>query len=500
MSRSPLIVVAAGLLSAALAGPAAAQLPGDPGSAASAPLIRGPVPIAPGLLPGAADAGQARGPIPDDTLPCPQCHPPKRFWMGLMNVAVADAVPMFVSTVLNDEEWAYVGPRTWANNFIYPWQWDDNSFTNNQFAHPYQGSMYYNAGRTNGYGFWASGAWAAAGSLLWEYFLEAWAPAPNDFVMTTLGGIGLGEALYRASRLPLDNAATGSNRTWREIWSGLLNPMSGLNRLLRGETHEISANPPDWRPTAVLGLLDMGYRNVTQAENGGPEEGTTQLNASFLLSYGDPVGDLRRAPFSYFSVRADLAGPSTSTVLNQVSARGNLAAWPLDGAARNQVALFLEYDYFDNPAFTYGGVGAQAGVVTSFGAPGRTWWGQTQVLVNGVLLGAVASDYYASVEGRNYDYGPGVGTLLSGRIRYKEHLQATVGYTGLSIFTVDGAESTHYQDATLLELRYWLNHRVGLGVSYTSYSRNSFYEDVPKVEQFASFGRIFASAAFPGLP
>ncbi len=436
-----------------------------------------------------------------DTLPCPQCDPRKQFWPGLAAVAVAQAIPTIVSKAINHEEWAYVNWQTIKNNFVYPWQWDDNAFLNNQFAHPYQGGLYYNAGRVNGYDFWASGLWAAGGSLMWEYFLEAWAPAPNDFINTTLGGVILGEALYRASRLPLDNTATGAGRTWREIGSLVLNPVSGVTRAIRGEWGEVSANPPDWRPSAVLGVLDVGYRNITQSVPGSTDQrGETQLNATFLLSYGNPVQDLHGTPFSYFAIRADLAGPSEGSVLNQLTARGSLAAWPIDGSRHNQLALFLEYDYFDNPAFTYGGTGAQGGLVTSFGAPGNTWWGQTQILVNGVILGAVQSDYYAAVEGRNYDYGPGLGTLLSGRVLYKDRLQATVGYTGLSLFTVDGAESTHYQDATLLELRYWTSRRIALGTSYISYSRQSEYEGLPGVEHFASFVRIFLSSAFPRLP
>lgn len=469
----------------------------------STPLrAQGPWPE--GSLSGPIQAAPPASPVHDgatDTLPCPQCDPPKRFWLGLADVLVAQAVPTIVSKAVNHEEWAYVNWQTVKNNLTYRWQWDDNAFLNNQFAHPYQGSMYYNAGRTNGYDFWSSGLWAAGGSLMWEYFFEAWAPAPNDFVNTTLGGVILGEALYRASRLPLDNTATGAGRTWREIGSLLLNPVGGLNRAVRGEWGEVSANPPDWRPNAVLGVLDVGYRNITQSVPGSTDEqGETQLNATFVLSYGNPVKDLGKAPFSYFAIRADLAGPSGGSVLNQLTARGSLAAWPIGGSTRNQLALFLEYDYFDNPAFTYGGTGAQGGLVTSFGAPGRTWWGQTQVLLNGVLLGAVESDYYASVEGRNYDYGPGIGTLLSGRVLYKDHLQATVGYTGLSLFTVDGVESTHYQDATLLELRYWAKKRLALGASYISYSRDSFYEGLPSVDHFASFVRIFLSSAFPGLP
>lgn len=482
-------------------------LTAPPGSeaqgAGAAPVVHravvGPEVPDPRLLVTGSSSG-ARSPA--DTLPCPQCRPSRSFWPSLASLMVVQVLPASINVFVRDAEWAQVSLQTIKNNFAYPWEWDDNAFVNNQFAHPYQGNLYYNSGRVNGYDFWASGLWAAGGSLMWEYFFEAWAPAPNDFVNTTLGGIMLGEALYRASRLPLDNTATGAGRTWREIGSLLLNPVSGVTRAIRGEWHEVSANPPDWRPSTMLGLLDMGYRNIAQSVTGSPVgEDESQFTTSFLLSYGDPVRDLRRAPFSHFAIRADLATPTGgSSLLNELSARGNLASWPLDGQARHQIAVLVEYDFFDNPAFTYGGTGAQAGLVSSFGDSASTWRGETQLLFNGVLLGAAASDYYAAIEGRNYDYGPGIGTVLNGRVTYRDRLQLAAAYTGLSIWTVDGTPSAHFQDAALAEVRFWISPRLGAGASYTEYSRTSSYDGFPDVEQFASFVRFFLSAAFPRMP
>lgn len=466
----------------------------------AAPTIPGPRPISPALL-GLEGPAAVSVTLPMNTLPCPDCRPPKRFWVALADLLAVQFIPFSVSNFITKEEWAKVSPQTWENNFTYPWQWDDNDFQNNQFAHPYQGSAYFNSARTNGYDFWASSAWTLGGSLMWEYFFEAWAPAPNDVVNTVVGGIVLGEALNRAAHLALDNTATGSERVWREIGGALLNPVGGFNRLVRGQTHTVSANPPDWRPSAVLGLLDLGYRQTLQSEDGNAfETEETQLNMAFLLSYGDPVKDLGRSPFSYFSIRADLAGPTETGLINQLSARGSLAAWPLGTNRRHQLALSLEYDYFNNPAFEYSGQSAQLGVVTSIGDPGKTWWGQTQVLFNGVILGAVNSDYYQSVEGRDYDYGPGLGAILAGRVVYKNRWQGTVGFTGLWLHTIDGTQSAHYQDALLVEARYWATRRLGVGVGYTGYTRHSDYSGQPDVMQAARFLRLFVTNVIPGLP
>ncbi len=455
----------------------------------------------PAGLPGATMTVAAPGRGSADSLPCPECDPPKRFWFGAADLMLMQFIPWVPNAILRDQVWAQVGPQTWKNNLVYPWQWDDNSFMNNQFGHPYHGSTYYNSGRTNGYDFWASGLWSFGGSLMWELFFEAWAPAPNDFVNTSVGGIVLGETLYRLSRLPLDNTATGGERVWREVASGLINPVSGINRLVRGETGRVSATPPDWRPSAILGLIDLGYRQTTQTLNGAGEGESGQWNATFALSYGDPITDMSRSPFSYFGVRADLAGPTSGTLVSQFSARGSLAAWPLNESRTQQFALTLEYDYFNNPAFIYGGQSVQAGLVSTFGEAGSTWWGQTNVLVNGVILGATQSDYYDTVEGRNYDYGPGVGTLLGARFLYKSRWMGTAAYTGLWLVTIDGSESAHFQDALSIEGRFWATPRLGLGVSYTGYNRRSDYAGtVPDVHQSSGFLRAFVSTALPGMP
>jgi len=481
--------------------PAAAQAPA---AADTIPpvhqRIAGPSPMAPALLPAGASAGAPLG-THSDTLPCLECNPPKRFWLGAADVMLAQFVPWAGNYFISKQAWAEIGPQTWRNNLTYPWQWDDNTLDINHFRHPVHGSMYFNAARTNGYSFWGSAAWPLAGSLMWELFWEAWAPSPNDLVNTSVGGVILGETLFRLSRLTLDNTATGGERVWREIGSALLNPISGFNRLVRGETGRVSANPPAWRPSAILGVLDLGYRQTTQSiTNGVTESGSDQWNATFLLSYGDPTKDLSQTPFSYFAIRADLAGPSSGQVVNQFSARGSLAAWPLGESRRHQVAVSLEYDYFDNPAFQYAGQSVQVGLISSIGAPRKTWWGQTTFLFNGVILGSTKSDYYRTVEGRNYDYGPGLGTLLSGRLFYKTRLQGTVSYAGLWLHTIDGTQSAHYQDALLLEARYWASHTIGIGFGYTVYNRHSDYSSLPDVDQSSSFLRAFVSTAIPGLP
>lgn len=494
-------VAVAGMVLGALAPPAALAQDGAL-EAPAAPVVRiaGPQPVPPALLGLAPLPDTVAPPVIPDSLPCPLCDPPKRFWLGVADLMMVQLIPLAFDVVVLDAPYAKISATSWKNNLSYPWVWDHDIFVTNQFGHPLQGSMYYNSARTNGYNFWGSAIWPFVGSLTWELFAETEAPSYNDFINTSVGGVILGEALDRLSHVVLDNTATGSARTWREIAGAVINPVGGFNRLVRGETNDVSANPPAWRPRALLGVVDAGYRRSSRAlDTDDTDTEYSQWNASLLLSYGDPVADLSRSPFSYFAIRADLAGPGETGLLNQLSVRGSLAAWTLNANRRHQIAVSLEYDYFNNPAFVYGGQSVQAGLVSSIGNPGDTWWGQTNVLLNGVILGATQTDYRTS-EGRFYDYGPGLGPILGGRIFYKSRLQATAGYTGLWIQTIDGTGTQHYQDALLLEGRYWLTSTLGVGLGYVGYNRHSQYRDFPNVAETATFWRAFVSTAFPGLP
>src|SRR5262245_19956655 len=156
-------------------------------------------------------------------IPCFDCDPrPKHFGTASAQLVGALVVP-WAFNYISGAEFAKVSPESWWDNITGPWVWDDNSFANNQFAHPYHGSLYYNAFRSNGYNFWQSAIASWVGSYLWECCGETHPPAPNDLINTAMGGISLGEMLYRTSSRILDNTATGAERTWREIGATIVN-------------------------------------------------------------------------------------------------------------------------------------------------------------------------------------------------------------------------------------------------------------------------------------
>ena len=129
------------------------------------------------------------------------------------------------------KDWANVSWESWKENLGKLPSWDWDLFTTNWFAHPYQGAMYYNAARTLKFNYFTSMSYAITGTAMWEYFGEDLPPSSNDFVTNILGGIYLGEVMFRLSENILDDRAKGGQRRKKEILGALVNPMGGMNRL-----------------------------------------------------------------------------------------------------------------------------------------------------------------------------------------------------------------------------------------------------------------------------
>jgi len=162
--------------------------------------------------------------------------PDKRFGRALLLWTSAQVFPWAYDQYVANADWAHITLKTLKYN-INPgsWDWDNDGFTTNQFAHPAHGSIFFNAFRSNGYSFWQSVPAAFAGSYVWETAGETQAPSINDFINTSIGGVVLGETLHRFSSRLTNNRSRGFKRQVSEVLALVMNPTGGLNRLLDGK-------------------------------------------------------------------------------------------------------------------------------------------------------------------------------------------------------------------------------------------------------------------------
>lgn len=415
----------------------------------------------------------------------------RRFWRSTSEWSLAQILPWAYNRYVRDAEFAKVSWESIKYNLDFDhWEWDDNNFMTNQFAHPYQGSMYFSAFRSNGYNFWQSAPAALLGSYVWEVAGETHPASPNDWINTTLGGISLGEMTYRVSNLIIDNTQHGFKRQVNEVLAFLVNPMNGLNRIIDGKWGRVCTNSPELKPSFLNGNFDIGYRRFAKNINDVIDKGDREfyLRASFI--YGKPFEDYNK-PFGAFAFIIE-AGASDSAFVNRVYVNGILQGWHLKESENTEHVFMttMNYDYIRNTVFQYGAQSFRGTVLSKFTLSEKTKL-YTEAGVVGIAIAAVPDDYLLYGEGRNYDFGPGAGIVINPKLNVNEKFILDMSYVASWFFTVNGNESNHTLHNLSFEPRYFVSHNFSLGCSLGYLSLVSDYEDFEDVDHNYPYVKAF---------
>lgn len=333
----------------------------------------------------------------------------------------------FLSDPCYRSDWSSI-----KNNFQTGWVWDNDSFVQNQAGHPYQGSMYYNAVRSNGYGYWTSGLGTILGSLSWEYFCETDPPSINDLLTTTAGGMAVGEVFWRLSDLIIDDSAAGRERFWREVAALAVNPVRGVNRVLRGQAWARGAALPGASP-AVSITAGLGARALRAGGSEGPAAGA---QAYIGIEYGEPFDVEGKKPYDWFTLTLKAGACKNSSALQQVSILGRLygKSWRTNGGSDVLLGLFQHFNYYDLPQMEVSESNSFGpGVIIQFrdkrGVPAT----RLQMHLGAVVMGGISSDYYKVLK---RDYNMGSGYSLKGSVsRDWKHVSASLDLSHYQIFT-----------------------------------------------------------------
>jgi hypothetical protein len=389
-----------------------------------------------------------------------------------------------------------ISPRSFHHNFEHGWTYDDNAFKTNQLIHPWNGSAYFNAARSNGLGFWGSSLFSLAGAFIWECCGETHPASWNDMVSTGIGGVARGEWAYRISSLILDNTKSGKGRAGQEVAAFLFNPVRGFNRVVSGRAGRVQGNPADpydWRPPDVGIQVSAGARVIGEGES--ISENTKYYG--FLegsLQFGSPFFNERRRPFDRFDTRLQL-NFGDKTAVGALIIRGDLASWVLGDKEnpRHVLSIIQDFDYIDNEAYEYGGQSFGVSLFSGFGdhAGSRL---VTRLTAYGTASAAVNSDYSFLAEVgdrerfREYDYGPGLGGGAEALWirRGRPLVSLSYRYTWIdvrngSVWNPDDDEAGEGSDATHQVHRFWLRaivprgQTLGIGADATFFYRDSEY-------------------------
>jgi hypothetical protein len=194
--------------------------------------------------------------------------------------------------------WALPNADSARENLTVPWLWrwePTDGFKVNNIAHPYQGSISFNAGRVNGFNFYESAFFSGLSSYLWESVGESQEASLNDFIVTTIGAMSVGEILYR---LYWEAYSAGVPAILR----ALINPMAGLHHLLTGST-PYNAGGHIYQFQAFLGA---GYATAVSRISFDNRELPSFKgfigDMGFYCIYGDPFEQESSVPFNHFEV------------------------------------------------------------------------------------------------------------------------------------------------------------------------------------------------------
>lgn len=407
-------------------------------------------------------------------------------------------------------DFAYISLHTIKENFKHGFKWDNDKLGTNMFAHPYNGNLFFNAARSNGYNFWKSELFAIGGSAMWELFMECEYPSTNDIIATPIGGAAIGEVCFRASDAVLDDRLTGAARFGREFAAFLISPMRGLTRILTGDAWRVRPTSgrqfgtPNFAIEFSLGARMLEFRHERY-------DASIGAAAEINIEYGDRFEVKSTKPYDYFTFRGCVNIVNSQPLLGQIEIKGRLLARELLEKERQHmsIGLYQHFDFYDSDTIST----VSAKVPYKLGIPASLGCGvmfrdierhhcviDAYAHANAVILGSVLSDYY-DVDERNYNLASGFSlkggvNLVFDKRKFSLSLSNEYyrlftwkGYRrGTNLENVDyrtldaqGDKSVASFNVTELraDLRVW--KKMYATFTFSNYLRSTHYRDYPHV-------------------
>jgi hypothetical protein len=312
------------------------------------------------------------------------------------------------------------------SNLRANWVTDDDPYTVNQFAHPYQGSMYHGFARSAGLGYWESAGYAFLGSVAWEIAGENTRPAVNDQVASGIAGSFLGEALFRMSSLVLEQGY-GMPKFWREVAVAAISPSNGFNRLAYGDRFDSVFSS---RGAYYYSRLQLGLSAATHNVQGtSTVYKPNEILADFTMDYGLPgkSGYEYTRPFDYFAFQATA---SSANVFENVLTRGMLVGRRYEKGQdfRGIWGLYGSYDYISPQTYRI------SSTALSLGTTGQ-WWLSKDIALQGTAMLGVGYAAVGTLHGgatEEYHYGVAPQALMAMRFVFGN--RAVLGATAREYF------------------------------------------------------------------
>ncbi len=367
------------------------------------------------------------------------------------------------------------------------WGVDTDAFGINQFAHPYQGSMYHGFARSAGLSYWESLLYTNVGSFLWETGGETTNPSINDQIASGIGGTFFGESLFRMASLVLEGDG-GKPGFWQELGAGIISPPTGLNRLVFGNRFKpiFPSHNPATFSRVQLGASLMSDKN----ENSGQSPDiNTDMTATFTLAYGLPgkPGYSYKRPFDYFNFEFTTLG-NVDNPFDDIMVRGLLLGtdYEVGNSYRGIWGLYGGYDYISPHIFRVSSTSTSLGTTYQ-------WWLSRKVALQGTALGGVgyaAAGNVTQVGERDYHYGVAPQGLVGLRLIFGDRVMLDLTDRAYFLSGMGGDDPGGRE--TINRLNMGVTVRIygphALGLQYNSSSRDAEYPD--RADSHQSIGTV----------
>ena len=371
------------------------------------------------------------------------------------------------------------------HNLRGPWVVDDDPFSVNQFAHPYQGSLYHAAGRSLGLNYWEASALTFAGSAWWEITGEKTPPSKNDQVASGIAGSFLGEPLFRMAHLVGDHSTLPP--AWRPWLASAISPPVGLNRWALGEDRYGTVF--DDHDPAYYSRLHVGGNYVTNdnfASSNGVKTKAAQVD--YAMDYGLPgkPGYSYRRPFDYFNFEAAL---SSSNGVENLTSNGLLLGdhFGWGDSVRGIAGVYGGYEYLSPQIFRVSTTSVSLGTTLQ-------WWAAEHLAIQGGVSGGVgyaaASSTLRNVDSTEYHYGMAPRGAMSLRLIAGDRLSLDAAGRIVSLGKIANRRAGR-DDASRLEtaLTWRVTGPHAIGISYVwSHRSAAFAVGVDQRQTLGQFG------------
>ncbi len=382
-------------------------------------------------------------------------------------------------TSINLTLWAfsrYIDPRPWSKiswksilkNLSSGFALDIDTYRMNNLAHPYHGAIHYSVGRANGLNFLESTICSTFGSYTWEVFLESIRPSSNDLALNTLGGVVLGEVIFKIGDMLLDENSTGLERIFRRSLAFILNPAYGV-KALSGKSFEIANRQHEHYYDLSM---PFGAYSVSSNKPG--------FFIAAELEYKDYLKkDFSGvSPYDWFTLDFRLGFQDDSLRHGEIFTTGIIAGKRI----KNGLAgLFGVFDYIEsNFAERMSAIGMGPGLVTVFVSDSNIFFNSSGVI--SVIYGGSSP----SIDSKNSHFGTKVndpyysGPGMLGRLKL-EFGKKNFGSieTGFSQYWVHSiyTDADEFLAILSLNIKYDLSEKSQISFGYDYYLRHASLQE-----------------------